>query len=134
MVSALSVLYVIDLLYQKNNPRRKNLPNSGWSQDYFENDVVPACTAIFIHNLPIQYFRESKISLEKSPIAFLLRLSDCLQDWELPSYNNKNGFPANLYDINVVNKKLIFSAPKERKEKIINEIVNSILATDIEFL
>lgn len=132
MISALSVLYIIDLSYQKNNPDREILQYSDWSQEYFDNNVVPACTAIFIHHLPSQYFETSKISLEKSPIAYLLRLSDCLQDWERPSYNYKCGFPANLYDIEVENKKLIFSLPNKRK-KIVNEIVSFVSSENIEF-
>lgn len=134
MISALCVLYIIDLLYQKNNPNRDNLQASGWSQKYFDIDVVPACTAIFIHNLPSQHFRNSKISLEISPIAYLLKLSDCLQDWERPTHNNKHGFSASLYNIDVKNNKLYFSVPEERKDMIDSEVVDSISSEHIEIL
>jgi hypothetical protein len=131
MISALCVLYIIDLLYQKNNPHRENLLYSGWSQEYFDNDVVPACAAIFIHNLPAQYFREAKISLERTPIAYLLKLSDCLQDWERPSKNNRKGFSASLYDIEINNNKLLFSVPPKRKNKITNEVEGCISSEHI---
>lgn len=134
MISALCILYIIDLLYQKNNPSREVNDYSGWSQHYFAGDVVSACTAIFIHNLPSKHFKHSKISLEKAPIAYLLKLSDCLQDWERPSHNNQQGFPANLYNIEVVNKTLNFSAPKNRKEKIIDEVVSCLADEFIEFI
>jgi hypothetical protein len=132
MISALCVLYIIDLLYQENNPSREVNDYSGWSQHCFTGDVVSACTAIFIHNLPSEYFKHSKISLDKAPIAYLLKLSDCLQDWERPSKNNKHGFPANSYDIDVVNKTLFFSAPAERKEKITDEVVSCLIDENIE--
>lgn len=131
MISALCVLHIIDLLYQKNNPHRETLKYSGWSQEYFDNDVVPACAAIFIHNLPAQYFRDAKISLKRSPIAYLLKLSDCLQDWERPSKNNRNGFSSSLYDIEINNNKLLFSAPPERKNKIANEVEGCISSEHI---
>lgn len=134
MISALCVIYIVDLLYQKNNPNRKLIGHSGWSQEYFDNDVVPACTAIFIHNLPSQYFKDSKIFLEKSPIAYLLKLSDSLQDWERPSHKNTQGFSANAYDIEVKNEELFFYTPAERKEKIKKEVIGSISANHIKIL
>jgi len=132
MISALCVLYIIDLLYQKNNPLREVNDSSGWSQHYFTGDVASACSAIFIHNLPNKYFKQSKISLDKAPIAYLLKLSDCLQDWERPSHNNQQGFPASSYDIEVVNKTLNFSAPADRKEKITDEVLSCLIAENIQ--
>lgn len=132
-ISALSILYIIDLLYQKNNPSRE-LQCPEWSQQFFYDYVVPACTAIFIHSLPNQYFENSKISLIKAPIAYLLKLSDCLQDWERPSRKNTHGFSANLYDIEVKNNKLIFSATAERKDEIAHEVMESIVTEHIDFI
>ena len=61
VMSSLSVLYVIDLMYQKYNPVREyrdiyDPPGIIWNQSYFENDVVSACAAIFVHNLPAHCF------------------------------------------------------------------------------
>ena len=50
-----------------------------WLFDTFEPDIIPACHAIAIHNLKIDYER---ISLSQSPFAFLLILCDNIQDWE----------------------------------------------------
>ena len=56
MISGLAVLWVLDLMYQKYNPGRKHedtfLPDSNinWNQRYFEEDIVSACSAIFVHN------------------------------------------------------------------------------------
>jgi hypothetical protein len=83
--------------------------------------------------LPAKYFGEAKISLEKSPMAYLLKLSDCLQDWERPSKNNQKGFSASLYDIEIKNNKLIFYAPPERQNKITDELEGCISLEHIIF-
>jgi len=139
MISGLAILYVIDLMYQKYNPKREwkdiILRGSGinWNQKYFENDVIPACAAIFIHNLDRQCFSESKISPYKAPLAFLLKLSDLLQEWERPSQENREGFSAERFDIDIVDDSIIFKAdiPERRKRKIEEEISETLDCVDI---
>ena len=95
---------MINLMYKKNNPLREYREirdSSGirWDEDYFDSAVVPACAAIFAHAFPNQHF--SSISLDKGEacLIFLLKIADCLQDWERPSAKNKTGFSNEFYSI-----------------------------------
>ena len=137
MLSALSVLRTIDLMYQKNNPNRKHevvvADNFNFNQDIFENEIVSACSAIFIHNLPARCFAQKKIDREKAPTAFLLKLADSLQDWERPSAKLPNGFPGKYYSIITRNKNLILNVKglPDRQKKIEDEIRSALIADDI---
>lgn len=139
MLSGLTLLYVLDLMYQKYNPARTYTNTSisqsktNWSQRYFEEDIVSACTAVFIHNLEAKHFGSAKISRTKAPLAFLLRLSDSLQDWERPSMAAPEGTPADRYDIHVKGSQLVFvcDIPDDRIQKINTEIHEALEANDI---
>jgi hypothetical protein len=141
IVSALAVLYVIDLMYQKYNPRRvhRNILTQSrsvnFNQRFFETDVVSACSAIFIHNLSYSMFLDKKVDRSKAPVAFLLKISDTLQEWERPSLNNPNGYSANLFSVMIEQKRLLYksSLTKERKESIQNDL-KVLVAPDIEVL
>ena len=138
IISSLSVLYVIDLMYHKYNPDRKYQDISepsgiNWNQSYFENDVVPACSAIFVHNLPGRCFTTARLDRQRAPLAFLLRLSDCLQDWQRPSAGNPRGIPNSGFQIEIDGGRLVFSVADEgRRNKIASEIASSLLASDVE--
>ena len=116
MISALSVLYLLDLMYAAHNSARAYTDaldeNTGidWSQDFFDQDIVPACSAIFTHNLPEECFTKAKIRRDVAPLPFLLRLADCLQDWERPKKKNPKGTPATRYNIEVTPNGLIVSS------------------------
>ena len=142
MISSLAVLYLIDLLYQKFNPKReykdryvRRRPRTGdvnFNQVYFERDVVSACAAIYIHNLPGKWFANAKIDRSKAPVAFLLKLSDSLQEWERPSKENPTGFSATQFDIRIDNNQLVFHAdiPNNMKEKMKSGI-STLIVPDI---
>lgn len=141
IISSLAVLYVIDLMYQKYNPKREYRDiyvrrggNINFNQRYFEKDVVSACAAIYIHNLPNRCFADAKIDRSEAPVAFLLKLSDYLQEWERPSLRNSTGFSATQFDIKIGNGQLIFLAhiPDDKKEKIKNKISSSLVARDVQ--
>jgi hypothetical protein len=140
MYSALAVLRVLDLMYQKYNPKREHkripavMPYLDWNQRYFEQEVVCACTAIFLHNLPPARFNGVKISRQRAPVAFLLKLCDALQDWERPSKREPAGTPATAYDIDIRLSGLSLSARVEnmRKTKIRNEIESVLDAPDVQ--
>ena len=140
IISSLAILYVIDLMYQKYNPKRKYSDiyavrsNINWNQTYFERDVISACSAIYIHNLPNRCFADAKIDRSKAPVAFLLKLSDCLQEWERPSLTNPKGFSAAQFDIKIDNDQLIFHADvsDDKKKKIKDEISSSLVAQDVQ--
>ena len=138
IISSLSVLYVIDLMYYKYNPKRKyrdicDPPGITWNQSCFENDVVPACSSIFVHNLPRTYFSTVPLNMERAPLAFLLRLSDCLQEWQRPSAGNPRGIPDSEFDIHIAGGSLVFTVDnKVLRDKIADKIASSLVASDIE--
>jgi len=138
IISSLAILYIIDLMYQKCNPKREHSDiiynNVNCNQTYFEKDVISACSAIYIHNLPSRCFARTKIDRLKAPVAFLLKLSDCLQDWERPSFSDQRGLPATQYDITIGNNRLFFRAkiPSDRKDKIKDEIFACLDAPDVQ--
>ena len=121
ILSSLTVLYLIDLMYQKNNPLRDNKPHNGWEQKNFEKDIVPACSAIFLHNLGDNAFKN--IDKTKASLAYLLKLCDELQHWDRPKgKKHKSDSPEN-YDIQVQQNKLIFKvSDQDRKNKIEDKI------------
>jgi len=139
IISSLTLLNYIDLFYQECNPERVRRftpdPKSGadCNQEYFEKDIVAACSAIFLHNLPKDSFSETKICLS-APLPFLLKLSDILQEWERPSLENERGYPSEDFDIAIEGKKLIVTAniPEDRKQKMKEEIDSSLDCSEIE--
>jgi hypothetical protein len=131
IISSLAVLYVVDLMYQKYNPCREYKDkftragsNINWNQKYFDNDIVPACTAIYIHALPTRCFSTAKIDLERAPLAFLLKLSDSLQEWERPSNKIPSGLSSDNFDIAVADDHIVFNIndSDEVKSKIRGEL------------
>ncbi len=138
IISSLSVLYIIDLMYHKYNPKReykdiRDYTGITWNQSYFDNDVIPACAAIFVHHLPRRCFSSAKLVREQAPLAFLLKLSDCLQDWDRPLADHPSGIPNSEFDIKITNEKLVFTvADKSSREKIADEVVSSLIAPDVE--
>jgi hypothetical protein len=137
IISSLSVLYVIDMMYQKYNPARRyeDAPDPfgfNWNQVHFDNGVVPACSAIFVHNLPAKCFQDARIDCKRAPLPFLLCLSDSLQDWDRPSGRDQ-GIPGNLFEIEIVKGRLLFRIRNsERKNKISQDIASLLIAEDVE--
>lgn len=81
ILSALITINMIDALYEKNNPehaKQKIIDEIDWGLDCFETQVLPAVSAISVHDI---LDRIESISLESSPVAYLLVLSDVLQQW-----------------------------------------------------
>jgi hypothetical protein len=137
MISGLSVLKVVDMMYRKYNPKREHrricLPGSytDWDERFFENEVVPACAAIFLHNLPTATLGVAKVDRDRSPLLFLLKLADCLQDWQRPSQQKLEGEPAEGYDISMADSTLVFKAPAARVTRISEGIRESLGVDDI---
>lgn len=143
MISALSVLSLIDSMYQKYNPKREfkvkrpsinGQENIDFNQEYFMEDVVPACSSIFLHNLPVSCFEKTKIELEKAPLAYLLRISDCLQEWDRPKKDEINGVPCTNFEILIDHQnRLVLKAniPDMLKDKMRNELFGALVAPDI---
>ena len=132
IISSLLLLKVLDKMYEAFNPNRefidiyKEGTNINWNQHYFENDVIPACSSIFIHNLPIQSFNGTRIDPQKAPLAFLLKLSDTLQDWERSSKDLPTGLPSNSFDLIYENNSIMIKTLIEqiRVDKINKELAD----------
>lgn len=141
-MSALSVLNSIDLFYQRYNPKRKferalePYTAIDCNQTYFVNDIIPACSAIFIHDLPPEYFRNARINREKAPLAFLLKIADCLQEWQRPCSTFPKGLTPDLFNIEITPHELIYSAniPGDRKNKIKKEITGCLDVKDVRII
>lgn len=135
IISSLTVLYMIDLIYDQCNPERKkeDIYQEGMNcnQKFFEDDIISASSAIYIHDLVGKDGCDIKFDRSKSPLAFLLRLSDCLQDWERPSSENLIGFPSEKYDIKIENGYLSLYTPDIRMINIQNEIDKSLVCQDV---
>lgn len=129
IISSLTILYLIDKMYQKNNPEREHkmieVDGSDFNQDYFEKEIVSACSTIFLHALrPTDFFSDTK---NNSELAYLLKLCDELQNWDRPTKDFPEGDSAENYEIEIHKEKLIFRAnDKEigRKIKAETECLN----------
>ncbi|HJT33063.1 MAG TPA: hypothetical protein VJ783_13560 [Pirellulales bacterium] len=113
VISALAVLKIIDMLYAKENPKREHRDilrgKVNWNQQWFERDVVQACTAIFLHNLENFRFARTLVRADRASVAFLLRLADTLQEWDRPSGKEPDGHSPDLFDIEVSGDKLVYT-------------------------
>lgn len=122
IIGALTVLHLIDSMYQKHNPERvkefKPVEGSDWNQEHFENDVVPACSAIFLHDLKDGAF--DKIDKNKAPLPYLLKLCDELQNWDRPNGEGESE-PSENYGISIEDGKLTFYVEDETKIKDIKK-------------
>lgn len=123
--SAIILLDTLDCIYEKKNPNREHRDviegNINSNEYIFENEIVDACSAIFLHNLPRESFSPGTIKIELTPIAYLLKICDVLQDWDRP-YKGSNGIPADLYDIKIVDNGINFYLLGDRKSKIADEL------------
>lgn len=138
IISSLTVLNIIDLIYDKYNPERKKeyslQEGMNCNQTIFEEDIIPACSAIYIHDLVGKDEYNIKIDRSKAPLAFLLRLSDCLQEWDRPSSENLNGFSSSKFNIEIEKDHLILYAniPDSSRKKIENEIDKTLICPDVK--
>jgi hypothetical protein len=119
VISALSVLWVLDLLFARWNPEKKyesvtrDDDNIDWNQTWFDNQNVSACAAIFLHNLDPRLCEKTPIDRHRAPVAFLLRLADTLQEWDRPSAKNPEGLPAELFDLEATSAGITYQANVE---------------------
>jgi hypothetical protein len=87
VISSLAQLKIIDAMYFSYNPDRKkqHIYHAGlsYNQIYFDQDIVSAASALFIHNISLDYGEfSSKIRFDIAPLAFLLFLCDTFQEWD----------------------------------------------------
>lgn len=138
MVSSLTILNIIDFMYCTNNFDEDYSPKiietkegkTDFDQRYFNNDVIPACSAIYIHSHKSKWFKKhNKINCSKTPVAFLLKLSDCLQEWDRPSGKNRDVHASKYFEIGFNGSDLIFNVniPIDvKKDELIKKIEHEI--------
>jgi hypothetical protein len=137
VVGAMAVLRVIDMLYSKSNPdrefRRIVIANVDWNQQWFIEENVPACAAIFLHNLNARWFHATRVDRRLAPVAFLLRLADSLQEWDRPSGDDADGVSPNAFRLEMADGKLSFRAEVEekRKEDLRKVLTGTLVADDV---
>jgi hypothetical protein len=122
VVSALSQLKVIEAMYYKENPKRKNEDikrnNFNFNQRNFDLDIVSASTALFIHNIDLNYFGFSnKITFDLSPLAFLLFICDTFQEWDRYS-ENRPVYSGEDFDIVCGHNEISLFVPVDLEDKI----------------
>lgn len=122
VISALSQLKVIDALYYKVNPNRQNIDITdgklNFNQKNFDLDIVSASSALFIHNIDINYYGFSnKIIFQLSPLAFLLFLCDTFQEWDRYS-ENRTVYSGEDFDITCNQDEISLVMPIDLEDKI----------------
>lgn len=122
VVSALAQLKIIDASYYKENPHKEykdiNRHGLNFNQKNFDLDIVSASSALFIHNIDLNYYGFSnKISFDIAPLAFLLFLSDTFQEWDRYS-QNRPVYSGNDFDISCTHNSISLSVPEELDQKI----------------
>ena len=122
VVGALAQLKVIDALYYEANPKKEYIDiikdELNFNQRNFDLDIVSASSALFIHNIDLNYpgFSE-KISFKLAPITFLLFLCDTFQEWDRFA-KNRPVYSGDGFDINCDHNSISLFAPKEIEDKI----------------
>ena len=117
VVSAFAQLKVIDALYYKFNPDKKEIDivreSLNFNQKNFDLDIVSASSALFIHNIDLNYSGFSnKISLDLAPLAFLLFLCDTFQEWDRYA-EERPVYSGNDFDINCTPNSISLIVPEE---------------------
>lgn len=122
VVSSLAQLKVIDALYYNINPDKeeRDIERKGlnFNQKNFDLDIVSASTALFIHNIDLNYYGFSnKISLDLAPLAFLLFLCDTIQEWDRDA-ERRPVYSGDDFDINCTYNSIDLIVPEGIENKI----------------
>ncbi|MHB9130006.1 MAG: hypothetical protein ACYDBB_02815 [Armatimonadota bacterium] len=105
MISAVLVLKVIDSLYREN---------AYWDPRTFHSDIIDACAAIFLHNVYSDCFTpDVKLHHDIAPLAFLLTLCDCMQEWDRYTEKDNRNLPASFFQLRVDGSGVILFVPNE---------------------
>lgn len=124
--SALFIFKIIDTLYTQKNPDhivrddelKEIRPDSaGWGREHFDTEIVDAAAAISIHNLA-KYLQPKEVDYETAPLAFLLILSDTIQEWDRYSSSRR------VYDPNSIRLTFKNEIPKLQLALPIHKIEN----------
>ena len=138
IIGAMIVLKYMDSYFEKHNHCHHweygKINGRDYSYKIFVNQIINSCVSIFLHSIPRPTIGEKTISIDKSPLAFLLKLCDEFQDWErLKSKAKQDKFIDNdtikmdyhksdKYDIEITDTELRFKAPVNRGFEIKKEL------------
>jgi len=134
VMGSLYVLHFIDLLYSKYNQNGRDSGDASssdfWDRAHFRLRIVPACAAIFVHNLGPDHFR-SPIDRRRAAVVFLLRLAASLQEWSRPRARARRTAAADRYAFESrTGGMLVMRAPKSRCQAI-RKGMKPLLASDV---
>ena len=69
------------------------------------------------------------------PLACLLRVTDCLQDWERPSATNATGVPDSEFAIDIVSGRVEFTVlDPGRRGKIATDMSAALVVNEIDIV
>lgn len=133
IISSLLLLKLLDGMYKYNNPEGKDsdveIGHIRFDRKIFNNDIRKACTAIFLHNLPLESLRGVKIH-QKASVAHLLKLVDTLQEWERPNRKLPYGVVAENFRLEISEKISIYAKMEQYKVNSINETLKDFLGIE----
>ncbi|MBI5528805.1 MAG: hypothetical protein HY897_20945 [Deltaproteobacteria bacterium] len=135
IAGAIIVFREIVDLYDDHNPDHLSSMSAtpdgiDWSYKNIQNDVVPACAAILLHNLKAV----PKIGLGTTPLAYVLRLCDTLQTWDRPLVFGKQPkavSPGSGCDINVAGVNIEFVAAVKILARVKDELIHRLNDIDV---
>ena len=126
VISAMSQLKTIDVIYKKNNPRRLSRPYyvNGLDHDQriFNTEILDASSAVFLHNISLEYPNfKNKIDINVSPIAFILFLCDTIQEWDRYA-THKKMYSGEEFSLKCEQNSIVINVPNEVEKKIMESL------------
>jgi hypothetical protein len=122
VISALAQLKVIEALYYKANRNREHreiyYDGRDFNQTIFDRDIVTVSSALFLHNIDLDYpgFSE-KIRFNIAPLAFLLFLCDTFQEWDRYS-ESQDVYCGNDFDMICNTQSISLFVPTKLADKV----------------
>ncbi len=136
VIGALAELKVIDAIYQNRNPTRAEaeivINGLDYNEQYFKMDIVSAASALFIHNIDLNYHGFSnKIDFQIAPMAFMLFLCDTFQEWDRYT-ENRPVYSGDRFDIVCSRDRVSLFVPSEIETKMFEAIHKRLAGLTIE--
>jgi len=135
VISALAQLKIIDALYQRHNQHREEreiiFNGLNYNQRNFIYDIVSASSALFIHNIDLEYPGfTTKIRFETAPLAFLLFLCDTFQEWDRYS-QNRTIHSGNDFNITCERNRISLFVPNELADRVLSTLNRRLIGLTI---
>jgi hypothetical protein len=126
VISALTQLKIIDALYQQKNPSRRHgifqVDGADFNEDIFEQDIVTACSSIFIHNIdPFFPGFSDQIDFQRSPLPFILVFCDIFQEWDRYA-EHRPVYSGHLFSIECVTASISAKVPSKIEKQMAEQL------------